>query len=96
MNVSLTPALKKFVAAKVRAGQYASADEVVRDALRSLRAQEETSAADVIELRREIAIGLNQLDGGEKSAFTAKDIQKIGRKILASRKASSEKRKRAS
>ena len=36
MNVSLTPELEKFVAAKVESGRYTSASEVVREALRLL------------------------------------------------------------
>jgi len=36
MNVSLTPELDKFVAAKVDSGLYNSASEVVREALRLL------------------------------------------------------------
>ena len=96
MKVSLTPALKKFVTAKVQAGQYASADEVVSDALQALRAQEALGPADISELRREVAVGLKQLDRGETSSFTAKDVQKLGRRILTSRRSSSESRKRAS
>jgi putative addiction module CopG family antidote len=34
MNVSLTPELDQFVAAKVSSGRYTSASEVVREALR--------------------------------------------------------------
>ena len=33
MNVSLTPELDRFVAAKVESGRYNSASEVVREAL---------------------------------------------------------------
>ncbi|MCC7339617.1 MAG: type II toxin-antitoxin system ParD family antitoxin, partial [Bryobacterales bacterium] len=36
MNVSLTPELEEFVAAKVQTGRYTSASEVVREALRLL------------------------------------------------------------
>jgi antitoxin ParD1/3/4 len=39
-NVSLTPELRAFVDRKVASGQYQTASEVVREALRLLQAQE--------------------------------------------------------
>ena len=41
MNVSITPELEQFVAARVHSGQYQSASEVVRAALRLLMREEE-------------------------------------------------------
>jgi antitoxin ParD1/3/4 len=41
MNVSITPELEQFVAARVASGQYQSASEVVRAALRLLVREEE-------------------------------------------------------
>ncbi|QRM34093.1 type II toxin-antitoxin system ParD family antitoxin [Microvirga sp. VF16] len=40
MNVSITPKLEQFVAARVASGQYQSASEVVRAALRLLIREE--------------------------------------------------------
>ena len=40
MNVTLTKDLEKFVSSKVRRGRYASASEVVREALRALQREE--------------------------------------------------------
>ncbi len=40
MNVSITPELEQFVAARVASGQYQSASEVVRAALRLLVREE--------------------------------------------------------
>ncbi|MBN1426345.1 type II toxin-antitoxin system ParD family antitoxin [Candidatus Fermentibacteria bacterium] len=36
MNISLTPTLERFIQEKVASGRYASASEVVREALRVL------------------------------------------------------------
>src|SRR5437879_855856 len=71
MKVSLNPELERFVEEKVRAGQYQSADEVVNSAVAMLRQQETLSAEDIAELRREIAIGLEQLDRGESAPWDA-------------------------
>ena len=40
MNVSLTPELESWVDERVRSGRYASASEVIREALRLLEEQE--------------------------------------------------------
>ncbi len=43
LNVSLTPELPAFVAAKVETGRYRSASQVVREALRLLEQQDRRS-----------------------------------------------------
>lgn len=55
MNVSLTPQLEQFVAAKVESGRYTSASEVVREALRLLEEQEQARGAFHQELGRRLA-----------------------------------------
>ncbi len=64
MNVSLTPELEKFVSAKVEAGRYNSASEVVREALRLLEEHDQNRAAQLGEFRQEIARRLESLDSG--------------------------------
>jgi antitoxin ParD1/3/4 len=65
MNVSLTPELERWVATKVEDGRYKSAIEVVREGLRLLQEREEERAARLSALRRDIQIGVDQLDRGE-------------------------------
>ena len=65
MNVSLTPKLEKLVQRKVASGRYASASEVIREALRMMEDQERTREQKLEELRREIQIGLDQAERGE-------------------------------
>ena len=48
MNISLTPKLERFIQEKVASGLYASASEVVREALRVL---EERDRIDVVRLK---------------------------------------------
>ena len=64
MNVSLTPELEKFVSAKVEAGRYSSASEVVREALRLLEEQDQNRAARPGEFNQELGRRLASLDAG--------------------------------
>ncbi len=65
MNVSLTPELERWISGKVEAGRYKSASEVVRDGLRLLQEKEEEREVRLETLRREIQVGLDELDRGE-------------------------------
>jgi antitoxin ParD1/3/4 len=83
MNVSLTPEQQRFVEAKVASGQYTSAEEVVRDALAVLRAQDVTTPEDVGELRRLLAPAIQQADRGE---LTPLDMDEVKRKAEGQRR----------
>lgn len=74
MNVSLTPELEQLVADKVGGGRYASASEVVREALRLLEERDAMREAKIEALRRKVAAGLESLDAGRVSHATAEDI----------------------
>jgi antitoxin ParD1/3/4 len=65
VNVSLTAELERWVAAKVEGGHYRSASEVVREGLRLLQEREEEHAARLEALRRDVEIGLDELDRGQ-------------------------------
>ena len=65
MNVSLTPELEALVNQKVSSGMYHSASEVIREALRLLKEQDDLRQYRLERLRKEISIGLEQLDRGE-------------------------------
>src|SRR4030095_11086589 len=69
MNISLTPELDDFVTKKVNSGDYASASEVVREGLRLLKEFEELKRVQLQELRREISIGVKQLDKGQGKTY---------------------------
>jgi antitoxin ParD1/3/4 len=56
-NVSLTPELDHFIAAKVEAGHYANASEVMRTALRLLEKEEREFEQKLAALRTAIAEG---------------------------------------
>ena len=65
MNVSLTPELETLVHEKVGSGLYTSASEVVREGLRLLKDRDSVQQQRLEQLKREIALGLEQLDRGE-------------------------------
>ena len=80
MNVSLTPELERLVNDKVTSGLYTSASEVVREALRLLKGQDEIRAMRLQELKRDIAAGLDQLDRGQSSDLDMAAIKAKARK----------------
>ncbi|MBI3695723.1 MAG: type II toxin-antitoxin system ParD family antitoxin [Acidobacteria bacterium] len=77
MNVSLTPELEKLVNQKVGSGLYNSASEVVREALRLLKEQDEIKRSRLEVLRKEIAVGLEQLDRGRSKPLDKALVERI-------------------
>jgi antitoxin ParD1/3/4 len=65
MNVSLTPELDRYVAAKVESGRYTSASEVVREALRLLEEHDLARNAQIAAFNQELEARLASLDRGE-------------------------------
>lgn len=86
MNVSLTPELERLVNQKVQSGMYSSASEVVREALRLLNGQEELRNRKLEDLRKEIQIGLDQLNRGEGVPLDIAKIKSRLRKRLQEQK----------
>ena len=64
MNVSLTRELESWVDERVRSGRYASASEVIREALRLLEEQELAKKERLAKIRQKIDRGLDQLNQG--------------------------------
>jgi antitoxin ParD1/3/4 len=82
MNVSLTPELERLVNDKVATGLYTSASEVVREALRLLKDQDEIRAVTLQELKRDVAAGVEQLDRGQSSALDMAAVKAKARKRM--------------
>lgn len=74
MNVSLTKELEEMVREKVRSGMYHSSSEVIRAGLRLLKDREQLYEIRLAELRKEIAIGIEQADNGQTAPM---DMQAI-------------------
>ena len=79
MNVSLTSELVKFVEDEVASGDYVSASEVVRDALRALRHDRDVEDVKLQLLREAVDIGLQEADEGK---FSDRSIEEIGQDVL--------------
>jgi antitoxin ParD1/3/4 len=65
MNVTLPPELEQYIARKVESGQYLCESEVILEGLHLLRQRDELDKIRLEELRKEIAIGIEQADRGE-------------------------------
>jgi len=86
MDVLLKPELERFVAEKVKAGQYADPSAMVNEALEVLKEREEFSPEHKAYLQREIQRGIEQLDRGETAVFDAESTIAKGRARLAREK----------
>ena len=64
-SVNLTPQLESWVDGLVASGEYRSASEVVREALRGLKEDKDRRAAELEAIRTEIREGVEQLKRGE-------------------------------
>jgi antitoxin ParD1/3/4 len=65
LNISLTPELERFVAARVESGRYQSASEVVREGLRLLEEREERRQAALQQVKEMIEAGYAEAERGE-------------------------------
>jgi antitoxin ParD1/3/4 len=81
MNVSLSEEFVTFVETKVSSGEYATASEVVRDALRLLRREAAAHEEKLAILRREVGIGVAQARAGN---FSKRSIADIAAELAAS------------
>lgn len=87
MHINLSPEMEKFVQSKVNTGFYSNASEVIRDAIRRMREEEEKIAA----MRAALKVGDDQLNKGLGVPYTselltravarAKDNVRRGKKV---------------
>ncbi len=71
MNVSLTPELETLVNEKVKSGNYNSASEVVREALRMLKEQDELRQIRREDVRREVMKGVEEIRSGKGITYNS-------------------------
>jgi antitoxin ParD1/3/4 len=90
MNVSLTPELERFITKKVQTGMYHSASEVIREGLRLLKENDNLQKIRFDALRKEIAIGIEDIEQGKYKVYDARDLNALldevkanGRKKMA-------------
>ncbi len=85
LSIALTPDLAADIQRAVAAGEYASASEVIRDALRGWKQLRESRAAALEALR---LLWRQGVASGESAPLNAEDIKKRGRARLAVRQTS--------
>jgi antitoxin ParD1/3/4 len=66
MHLSLSPEVGRQITEKVESGEYESAEDVVRHALRALSREDQEYAARLEALRGEIQKGIDDLDNGRR------------------------------
>ena len=77
MNISLTKELEKLVTTKVASGRYHSASEVIREGLRLLENQDIVRQARLEQLRRDVQIGIDQLDLGQGTTYDDQSLSQL-------------------
>jgi putative addiction module CopG family antidote len=80
MQIDLPPELEAFVQEMVASGRYRHPNDVVYDALWFLKDQYELHRGKLVELKKMIAVGLEQIDRGEVAPL---DIEAITAKAVA-------------
>jgi antitoxin ParD1/3/4 len=85
MGLSLSPEIEHLVEQQIASGKYHTTDEVLAEALRALTERD----AEIADLRRELQIGIDELDRGEFEEFDesnihelAEGVKKRGREML--------------
>jgi antitoxin ParD1/3/4 len=89
MGLSLSPELQQLVEQQIASGKYRTTDEVLTEALRALGERE----AEIGDLRRELQIGIDELDRGESEEYDGSNIHELaegvkrrGRQLLEASK----------
>ena len=73
MNISLTPDSEQYLRDQLAAGKFPSADAAVSEALCRMREYDRR----MDELRREIAIGIDQADQGLAADFNEATLDRV-------------------
>jgi antitoxin ParD1/3/4 len=88
LTITLTPELVETIKAAVNDGDYASASEVIREALRDWKVKRELRQEELAVLKADIDQALAQVVAGQLTEFNADRIVERARKLLAARKRS--------
>lgn len=78
MHINLSPEVEKYLQSKVDTGFYSNASEVIRDAIRRMREEDEK----LEKLLAAVKLGDEQLDRGEGIAYTKDRLSHITAKAF--------------
>lgn len=79
MHINLSAEMEQYLQSKVGTGFYSNASEVVRDAIRRMREEDEKLAA----LRAAVQVGDEQIERGEGIPYTPERLEAITVKAFA-------------
>jgi antitoxin ParD1/3/4 len=86
LTITLTPELTETIKAAVNEGDYASASEVIREALRDWKVRRELRQEELAALKADIDQGLGEIVAGRLAEFNSERIVERARKLLVARK----------
>lgn len=86
LTITLTPDLAGRVKAAVDGGNYGSASEVMRQALRDWEIAEARRQAELAALRTDVNKGMEQVAAGKSKPFNAARIIKAGQQRAAKKR----------
>lgn len=78
LTITLTPDLVASVKSAIEGGQYGSVSEVMRQALRDWEMAEARRNAELMALRADVQVGLDQIAAGKAKPFNTARIVKAG------------------
>lgn len=81
MEVSLTPDLEKLVTTSIADGRYSSASDMICEGLRLLQERDESRDERLAALRKEIQLGLDQLNRGEAAEYDEAGLNELFEQI---------------
>lgn len=73
-SIHITEQLQDWISQKVASGDYNNASEVIREALRQFKSNDEKDQLELMVLRENIARGYRQAEAGQFSERTVEDI----------------------
>lgn len=85
ITITLTTEMAQALRGAVKAGDYASSSEIVREALRDWKHKRILRERELEELRDDVQKGLADVNAGRVKKFNSKRIIEKGRKRLAKR-----------
>ncbi|HEV8377468.1 MAG TPA: hypothetical protein VGQ99_12435 [Tepidisphaeraceae bacterium] len=88
MKIDLPPELARYVKKKLDSGEYASLNDFLAHAVRVFRNVEKWLPSAEDDLRREIQIGIDDLEAGRVSEWNVEEMKQRLRQRLKRRKAS--------
>jgi antitoxin ParD1/3/4 len=88
MKIELPSGLARYLKKKLDSGEYSSANEFIAHAVRVYRNVEKWLPSAQDDLRREIQIGIDELEAGQASEWNLEEMKQALRQRLKRKKAS--------